>query len=154
MQRRKNIGDQLTAVAAGFYDFTVRSKNFICAYLLVFYCVIVDENYKVTHQRWQLNEKNGNKVLFYLNTKYLNFDRKKKVSNNRKKNVQRRKQQKGGKGRTVLIDTVSCSEETKRYILIKRKGKKLNLDFKRYKKCLNALKALKIFNYFFVYFNV
>ncbi len=47
------------------------SKRFILTYLVVFYCVIVDENEEVKHQRSQTEKKNEEKVPFYLNIKVL-----------------------------------------------------------------------------------
>ncbi len=118
---------------------------------MVFYCVIVDENHKVNHQRCQINKKKVNIVFFKQITKNINFVKRRDVGNNRKKKCKKRKQREIQKGSTVFTNATRCCSREKRYILIKRKGKKQNFKFQLYKKHLNSLiltKNLKIFNLF------
>jgi hypothetical protein len=112
---------------------------------VVFYCVIVDENEEVKCQRCNFIRKNGEKVLFYANISNLKFAyneknaRCRKKKRLKKKGSRRRKSKRGGK-----ITNVS-QYRVKQYILVKRKGKKQKLVFKRYKIKLNYLKTLKCF---------
>ena len=92
-------------MAAGFYDFTVRSKNFICAYLLVFYCVIVDEYRNVSYQSNQEYKKNGDKVLinrFLLNLK-ISYEKQNVNNRNNRNGIKlKHERKKTAKGRTIL----------------------------------------------------
>ncbi len=84
-------------------------------------------------------------MLFYVNISNLKFAYNEKNARNRRKKrlkkngTRRRKSERGGKKANVF------QHRMKQYILVKRKGNKQKLNFKRYKIKLNYLKTLKCF---------
>jgi hypothetical protein len=136
-------GDQLTSAAAGLFNFTVFRKNFILLHLVVFYCVIVDENESVKHQRCHTNKKYSEKVFFNFNIKNLIFELKNNVNSNRKKKVKCHNRQTRGKGKTVCVKIKSDSQLGK-WNRLRRRGNKQNIKFLRFRKKWKEIHKFKL----------
>ena len=129
---KKVFRDQLTAVAAGLTFLTVFSKKAILIYLVVLYCVKVDEYHFVNNQRSSFDRKNEEKVLYNVVFGFLKQKpfpvTNQNVNNANGKRSKFKSSSSGRKGRTILFSYKQRRFNCKRYILKRKKSRKMKLE--------------------------